>query len=884
MGPAPLEAEAGPPPPASGAGLPSRGPPRPLLSGSCRARSRYDSVLGPFRPTHGAVFGREEEVLQPPRPLAVPLRTLRKNRAFSIGVVLIMTLVVGGSTALFSSLYGLAFPRLPFRSPGRLVFVEEVNKSTGAEPVSVGAFRAVQAQARSLEDVSAFLNPSPADWLYSDRLWGTQETVSIAGCTSGLFRLLDVAPALGRPFLAADEREGAATVAVLSNRFWRSHYGASRNVLGRVIAADDFGRRVEYPIVGVMPPGFGFPYPLSPERPDFWVSLHASASSPTSLLGSAFGVIAHLRPGFSMANAQAEVRAISERIHEQYPQYYKNETMRIVSLRSELVRDDKTVLTVLGCTMGLILLVGCANLGGMLLARAVGRERETALRAALGASKGALIRQACAETALLVLTGSALGALTAYGVLRAYFAYAPEALRAVRIGSGLSGFWVLLCVGLASAGVAFLAAITPSLARSSPDLNSLLRAGARRARSSGTAVFPRSGSVLLVLQVALGLTLLAGTFALTGDLRRLLDADSTFSPSNLVTIEVGLANTVPNEPAYVGGLFRQLLQRVEAIPGVRAAALSDGFPLPGLVFTSFTAPGSSGAIGESYQPAEVHAVSPNFFETVGFRLVRGRFFDSADSLSSQPVAVVNTSMMRRYWPGGDPIGRTLRSSLSQGVTGRSAFKIIGVIHEPLRFGTGNRAPPAVYISLLQTPWRWVTVVARAHGDPRGVAGALREAALEVAPGETYLGPVRTGEDLVAQSSARVRLTTALVASFGLLALVLLAVGTYGMVSYHAAKRTREIGIRLALGATPIRARLLVVRQGMSLVSLGVFLGLLGAFLFAKSVSSLLYGVQLRGLAAYGGSAALVLVTALVACYVPARRAAGVDPASTLREE
>lgn len=811
------------------------------------------------------------------------LRVLRRSRAFSAGMVLVVALVIGAGTALFSSIYGLAFPRLPYPGVSRLVVIESLSANAGSNLMSAGEFRAVQDSARDLEGVAAYVTPPLPDWVYSDRILGTQQVLSVAGCTAGLFRLLGVAPALGRAILPSDEREGAPRVAVLSNRFWREHFGANPQVLGQALAIDHFGRMVPYVVVGVMPPGVAFPYPLGPARPDLWANEYADGSSTFSLRGGYLGVIGRLRPSVSLAAAQAEILGIATRLHRQQPREYSGRAMRVVPLRSELVRDEETVLVVLGIAMGLMLLVGCANIASMLLIRAIGREREMAVRAALGASRTALVRQQLAELLPLLAAGGALGIVLAYWVVKAFFAFAPPSTEIAKLGTTSLGLEAFAWTGLGLSVVAMVAAVAPVLIRAKQNIGVLKRAG-DDAPSRGRALLRRSGRLLVVLQVSLGLTLVTGSTALGLDLHRQLASDGAFRPARLLALEVGLSNAVPNGPGHVSQMLREFTERVEAIPGVQAATLCDGFPEPDIVFASFEVPGGSGKIGESYQGAEVHAVSPNFFQAMGFRLLRGRDFEPGDSLDSQAVAVVNSAMADRYFPGRDPTGLVLRSSTSHGVTGNRVFTIIGVVREPRRFGTGRQAAPAVYLSLRQEPARRVSVVVRSKGDPASVAGALRRAALEIAPGEVYLGPLRTGEELVARSVARARFITALVAAFGALALLLLAIGTYGVVSYDAAMRTRETAIRLALGATPVRAGLLMLRRGMLPVLAGCLWGLLGSYLFARAASAFLYGFRQSGTLPYLASAGLVLAVAIAACYPPARRASRADPSATLQAE
>ncbi len=814
--------------------------------------------------------------------LRLSLKALRRNPVFSAAVVLILALVLGAGTACFSSIYGLIFPRLPFPAAQRIVAVESLNSQTGTDRMTAGEFRAVQHGVDEFRDIAAYVAPLPTDSIFSDRLWGTQETISIAGSTAGLFHLLGTAPAMGRPIRSMDETEAAPLVAVLSNHFWREHFASSPGVLGQSITVNHFGRMIRYRVIAVMPPGVQFPYPFEPTRPDLWANEYAGGSMPFSLLGGYLGVIGRLRPGASLASARGAVAGVAARLGKRYPRVYAGRTMRVVLLRSELARGQGAIFVAFAGAMGLIVLIGCADIAAVLLIRALRRRREMSVRAALGASRATLIGQQLAELAPLFAGGAAFGILLSLWLAKTFFVLAPAALAVGRLASAALATGTFVVTGLVLGAVAMAAAVLPALVRAGPNAEALAGAGGQLSLRGKTTL--HSGRLLVVLQVSLCLTLVTASVALGLDLHRMLSSDAGFRPSRLAELKVGLSNVAPNAPGYVSQRFQEFTRQVKAIPGVQSATLCDGFPTPQLVYTAFRSPGSVGNIGMHYQGAEVHTVAPNFFEFMGFRIIRGRGFEARDTIAAPAVAIVNAAMARRFWRGRSLIGSVLQSNLGQGITGNRAFRIIGVVRESRRFGSGRQAAPAVYLSVRQEPARRLAIVVRSRGDPGGLSGPLRRAALAIAPGQTYVGPLRTGAELVAAATARTRFVTVLVAVFAGLALLLLATGTYGVVSYDAAMRTKEMAIRLALGATPAQSGALMLRRSMAPVSAGILLGLLGSYLFAGTASALLYGFQPPSLATYCGSAGIVLALALAACYPPARRVSMTDPAATLQAE
>jgi putative ABC transport system permease protein len=708
------------------------------------------------------------------------------------------------------------------------------------------------------------------------------------------FSVLGVAPLLGRTFTASegvavakDNRWQSAHVAILSYAYWRQHYGASPDVIGKTITVNEFGEKSQYTIVGVMPKGFDFPYPLEPSKPDIWTN---AALIQTSLGGNDLEVVGRLKAGVSVAQAQAEINTIADRIRAQYPKDYKDEGVNVVPLSSELTRNVRSILWVLLAAFGFVLLIGCANVGNLLLVRAVSREKEMAIRATLGAGRLALIRQMLAEAMLLALAGGALGLLLAYGSLRAFLALLPQSIYIPRLDSVALDTRMLVLAAAFSVIAAAVFSVLPSLRLARPDLNETLKSGSARKSSPGHSVLRRPGSVLLVVEVSLALVLLTGALLMLRSMQKLLAVNGQFQPERLLSMHIVIdnayLNSLPeNDNDSVRIKFEQFEQRVAALPGVEGVALTNSFPPVAHQhsWNQFKADSGSGRIAQGFEPADYKVVTPAYFDMMGMRILRGRWFADSDTPGSLPVAVINEAMAKTYWRDSDPLGVKVQPWLRD-TDNKISYEIVGIIHEPKEFGTGETPLPAVYLDYAQVPLPHLSVIVRTRANPVGIASAMRNAASQIVPGHMFVGQVQTGDELISESSAQPRFTAQLLTAFSTLALLLAVVGIYGLISYYTSQRTHEIGIRMALGAQRGDVMRLVLREGMLLTGLGIMAGVAMSYWFGRTLSSLLYGVSPADPVTFIGVSVLLTVVALMACYIPARRAMKVDPMVALRYE
>ncbi|HLJ40679.1 MAG TPA: ABC transporter permease [Candidatus Acidoferrales bacterium] len=822
-------------------------------------------------------------------------RMLRKSPGFTVVAVLTLALGIGASTAMFSALYGLIFRPLPYPNPSRLVMLWDSNRATGLKHIMVmeGSFPILRSHAKSFDGMAAFGYFAPRDQMPASTLSGTEERVSAGGVTSQLFSVLGVAPILGREFLPSENvaTQSGATwqsphLAILSYAFWRDHYGTSPDVIGKTLSLSELGYRTQFTIVGVMPKGFDFPYPLYPAKPDVWLNL--AVPNWTFAQGNILNVVGRLRPGVSIAQAEAEIHTIADGIRAQYPKVYKNEEVDVSPLSSEFIRAVPSVLWILVAAFSLILLIGCANVGNLLLVRAVSREREMAIRATLGAGRLALIRHMLAEALLLAVAGGALGLLLAYGTLHVFLAVLPTSIYIPRLDSvALDVRMLALAAGL-SVLAASVFSVLPSVRLTRPNLNETLKSGSTRREHAGHSVLRRPGSMLVIFEVSLALVLLTGTLLMLRSMQKLLAVNSRFQPEHMLSLKVDLSNAylmqLPDSFSMLP-LYQQFEQRVAVLPGVESVALADAFPLVPHAHTSemFKAEGGGGRIAEEFQPADMRIVTPGYFPMIDMNLVRGRWFEDADVLKSLPVAVINETMAERYWRDGDPIGlkvKPYRRFTMEDV----AYTIVGVVRDPKRFGSGDTPDPTVFLDYSQVQLGSFTAVVRTAGMPKGIAAGLRDAALQMVPGQTFVGNVKTGEELVSEETAMPRFATQLLTAFAGLALLLAVVGIYGLISYYTSQRTHEIGIRMALGAQRSDVMRLVLGEGILLAGLGIAAGLFASYGFANSLASLRYGVGSADLFSFAGAAVLFFFVALAACYIPARRAMKVDPMVALRYE
>lgn len=813
-------------------------------------------------------------------------RSLGKNRTFTLSTILTLALVIGGGTAILSAIFALALKPLPYADSQQLVTLWGYNRKSGEDhaPLMQGAFSALVDQSKTFETLAAYSLTSRRDTLFPEKLWGTEESVAVSASSSQLFPLLRVRPILGRDF---DESEmilwKSPRVAILSYSFWLRRYGANRNVMGKTLELNRFGERTPFTIVGVMPPGFVFPYPLSPQRPDLWVNI--SYRTARFIPGNQAPVLARLKSGGTIKQAQAEVDTLTAGLRRQYPKYFSDERIKVIPLQSELVHNIRPMIGVLLGAAICLLLIGCANIANLIFSRALSRQKEWGIRAAMGAGPAALGRLMLTETLLLATAGGILGAFFAHWGQRVLVLIVPPSIYVPRLDTISHNYGLLLLTGGALVAITAVLTVIPSLRLRRPNLDAMLKpAGPGGQVSRG--VHLRSGSILLVSQVSLALTLLVGAILLGESLEKLLQTDRRFEPEHLLVVDMGFSNaairSTPNFAQTLPSLYRQLIERIKAFPGVRSVALVNGFPLETGFGYRYKADGT-GLIAENFQPADPRWVSPSAFEVLNLKLLRGRWLAETDTADSLPVAVINQAMADRYWPGADPLGRQLQP-MFRFTSKVIKYTIVGVIEEPKRFGAGDKTGPGVYQTIAQVSPPAISVVIRATGDPRALGASVRSAALQLVPGQMFVGNARTGSDIVSEAAAKLRATTVLLTTFASLALFLAALGVYALVSYHVAQRTHEIGIRMALGACPPDVLHMVFRESMALVALGTAIGLAMSFSLSRALRSLLYEAPAIDVRALCGASLVFLIVALVAIHIPARRATKVDPLVALRYE
>lgn len=813
------------------------------------------------------------------------VRLHSKNKGFTAVVLLLLALSIGVNTAVFSVLDAVVIRPLPFPAAARLVTMWESNPKKGLEkvPVMEGAFSILKLESQSIEDMTAFVPPTSDDSEGpQEMLWDSSEPITQVVCTSDLFDLLGIQPILGRTFLPSDERWGASRAVVLSYRLWQERYKGSAEVIGQTLALNRLGFKFEYTIVGVMPERFVFPFPLFPKKPDAWVAYRYPPGGPTGVNG--LWAMGRLKPGVTLAQARSEMQTIADRIAKTYPRRYGGERLTLVPLAEEIAAEVHTTLLVLFGAVSLLLLIACANIGNMLLSRGAQREYEVAIRVAMGASRITLLRQMLTETVVLCVAGGVLGTLLAVWIRRVLVTLVPAGLYVPRLNEVTIDWRVLGYAVLVSAFAALLCGVLPSLRVSHHDLAAVLRSGKALSRGRRSSLFQRPGSVLLVSELALALLLLVGSFLLIRSLQVLLSVNQTFEPRNLFSMSFMLSNAAKElGQEQQALLYHEFLERAAGLPGIKAVALASDFPPGSGSMRQFKATSGGGPISQDFLPAETHSVTRELFDIMGMTLLRGRLFGPTDRIGAMRVAVINEVMAQSFWPHGNPLGVQIQMGAGQTIN-PNYFTIVGIVREGRRLGAGASSSPAVYLPMEQLPLRGSVIVARTVGDPRSVVSSMREAAQTILPRETIVYGVRTGETIVAQSTSRLRFGAALLGTFAAIALVLAAMGVYGLISYFTTLRTREIGLRIAVGAQQKDVLRLIMGQGLRLALAGVTIGAVAALALTRVMRTLLFEVKPTDPLTFGGVAVLLVLITLAACYIPARRATRVDPMVALRHE
>ncbi len=802
-------------------------------------------------------------------------RMLAQSPGFAAIVILTLALGIGANTAIFSVIDGVLLQPLPYKDPQQLVSVVTALQHRDSQesttlPVSFTKFTRVREQSHTLQSIAAY---HPIALSLTTR--GVPEQIHAARASANFFQVLEVQVARGRTFLPEEDREGSPIAAIITDRFWRDHFSTDPNILGVTVPVD--GKTAT--IVGVLPASFQLPF-QQPE-PDVWLSHvfeHATLGFRVRFGATYLTVFGRVKPGESLARAQSELDSINSAYATDNPDFVdaKNCTLGIAPLKDRLVGRVRVSLWALMSAVGSVLLIACANIASMLLARVPAHARNTALRRALGASQLRLTRQFLTESLLLSGLGGILGvvlAMASIRLLRLLPAGTLPRVEEIHVNIAVLTFTLLVC---AVTGVVL--GLLPSFQGSKEDLHKTLKEGGRNS-SSGQAG-GRTRDLLVMAEVAMAVVLLAGAGILIKSFLNLISVDPGFNAGGVMTFYLKLPQSRYTEPPRRADAFRRLQESVQAIPGVQAAGLVSALPLSGDDRNVYFCPQSLVCQGVGKDPIiAVAQITPDYFEAMRIPLLRGRTFDAHDVANARPVAIITQSAANRYFRNQDSIGKTL--AFSRDLT--HPLEIVGVVGDVRIIGLSDASVDQIYLPQLQSPVTLMGLVVRSNSQSASIVDAVRRKLREIDP-ELSFSTILSMDDMLSKSVARPRLTTEFVSVFAALALLLAALGTYGVLAYSVAQRTREMGVRMALGAGQSEIIKLVVGQGMRLVLVGVAVGFVAALLLTRLIQTLLFGTKAADPVTFSAVAILLVIVGLIACYVPARRAAGVDPVLALRSE
>jgi putative ABC transport system permease protein len=797
------------------------------------------------------------------------VRMLLATPRVTITALLSLALGIGATTAIFTVVNAVLLRPLPFAEPDRLVAVWETSPDNNRRWVAPANYLDWRRDAQSFSELAAYDT-------YGVNLTGRDrpERLRAASVSGNLFATLGVSAALGRTFTAAEDAATAQPVAVVSHGAWQRLFGGGASAVGRELTID--GR--PHTLVGVLPPSFDFFGPdvelvTSGDR-----GIPNTFPIPTDLTqvrdSHVIYVVGRLRAEASVEQAQAEMTTIMRRLEQQYPDTNSQLGARVVPLQQDMVAESRTALLLLLGSVGFLLLIACANVANLLLARAVARQREMGIRVALGAGRARLVRQVLTETTLLGIVGGGAGLFLATWGVQALIALAPDGLP--RAGEIRVDGATLIVAGLLSVATALLFGLAPAWHATSPKPHQAMQS--ETTRSSEGRGQRRLQQALVVSELTLAQVLLAGAALLIASFLNVQNVELGFSPDRLLAVELTMPLGKYKEGEQKLAFNRSVLEKLEALPGVRAAAATLTVPLRGAINRGVWLLDRPEPPKGQQPNIDFMIVSAGYFQTLGVPVVAGRAFTEQDTLSAPRVAVVSDSMARRYWPNGNAIGQRLRF-------GRTIAEVVGIVGDVRQRDPARGPEPLLYIPLQQDgePWNFIAFALRTHGDPGALASAVREAVLAVDP-EQPVARIRTIGEIADGLVAARRFNTILLAVFSGVALLLAAIGTYGVMAYSVTRRTREIGVRMALGARPADVLRMVLGQGSGLVACAIGLGLAGALATNRLLASQLFEVTAADPLMLAAGTTTLCAFALIACYVPARRAMRIEPLHALREE
>jgi predicted permease len=798
-------------------------------------------------------------------------RLLARNKGFTTVAVLTLALGIGANTAIFSVVNELLLRPLPYPGAERIVMLWEISpEGRHQNPTSFANFLSWREQSTAFESMAAF-----SDYRLNLTGDGDPEEVTVQIASPELFRVLRVEPILGRGLRPEDALPGAPDVAVLSHGLWQRRFGGDPRLVGKAITVNG----TPFTVVGILPAGFEWHMKQKSRtgRPaEIWMALTTPTEGPP-LTGRSRSVVARLKPGASVTQAEAEMKAIQARIALALPERNKGTGAEVIPLREQFVGNVRPALLILLGAVGFVLLIACANVANLLLSRAAAREKEIVLRTALGAHRVRVVRQLLTESLLLAFLGCLLGLAFAWAGIRVLAAISPRNLIDMQgVGLDLPVLALTVVVSLVT-GIVF--GLAPALEATRLNLNDALKEGGKGAGGRGARAKRMQGG-LVIAEIALALVLLASAGLLLKSFVHLQRVDPGFRTENILTLVVPVAGAEYQEGPQFVAFFREATERVKALPGVRDAGIVNFLPLYGGfgAGTGFTVEGWPEPAPGEEPVTEVRVADPGYFRVMGIPILRGRNFTASEASEARQVVLVSESLARKYFPGQDPIGKRIKVQMSEEPLPQ---EIVGIVGDVMYDSLTDVAKPTVYTPLPDLVYPFMTFVIHTSGDPVEMAPTVRRTLRSVDPNQP-VSSVRSMDEVMGDTVGRARFNTLLLGLFAGLATLLSAIGIFGVMNYSVTLRTREIGLRIALGAQRREVLRLILRQGLLLTAIGIAIGLAGALALTRVMSGLLFGVGSTDPSTFAGIVLLLALVSLIACYLPARRATRVDPLIALR--